>query len=139
MKLKFRSGFPEPSWTLGRHYVFEILMRDGTRREAFVDKDICEPGVCNHKNPGGEKRYWRDAKTKEQIPSSSVLKWRETYNCDAARQDIDNLFGKPMSVVTKDHVGDAFKRHIEREGCSSCKEYYKTQNFHSETAVSVKE
>lgn len=67
---------------------------------------------------------WRTADPRRAvILTETVTGWRETYNCDAARQDIDSYFRNP-GIVTKDHLGDVFVRHIDRENCVECREYY---------------
>jgi hypothetical protein len=99
-------------------YVFEIMLTDGTTREAVVDKTMCDL----------DNLYWKDLKTRVIIPEATVLGWRETYNCDAARQDIDAYFRNPVSIVAKDHLGDAFTRHIDPEPCESCRGYFEKKS-----------
>jgi hypothetical protein len=113
LKLIFRKGFPEQYMGQHKFYVFEIILNDGTTREAVV------AGIGHD-----DEVAWADPKTMATIATSTVLGWRETYNCNSARQDIDAYFKDPISIVTKDHLNDAFKRHIERELCLSCSEYF---------------
>ncbi len=124
LKLLFRKGFPEKYRGQYMLYVFEIILNDGTTRQAVVDETFCDDKLC-----------WKDPQTRMIIQESTVLGWRETYNCDAARQDIDAFFKNPISIVTKDHLGNAFVRHIDREPCSNCREYYnrKSQAVYSVT------
>ena len=116
LKLLFRKDFPESWMDLHKLYVFEVILNDGTMRQAIVSRFV-----------GKTTLYWMDPNTKEVIPEETVLGWRETYNCDAARQDVDSYFRDPISIVAKGHLGDAFARHIEREPCPSCRKYYESK------------
>lgn len=118
LRLIFRKGFPTGRY-LGQYklYVFEIMLNDGTTREAVADKTVCDDNL-----------HWKDPKTRVIISEAMVLGWRETYNCNAARQDIDAYFRDPVSIVTKDHLGDAFVRHIDSESCESCRGYYEEKS-----------
>ena len=116
LKLLFRTGFPTGR-RMGQYklYVFEIMLSDGTTREAVADTSMCGDV---------EDLHWKDPKTRVVIPQTTVLGWRETYNCDAARQDIDEYFKRPISIVARDHLGDSFTRHMTPEFCYDCKEYF---------------
>lgn len=113
LNLQYRPGFPECWSGLHKHYVFEVQLTDGSTCRALVEES---------------EEYILKWKTADQrrvvIPEDTVTGWRETYNCDAARQDIDAYFRDPISIVAKDHLGDAFVRHIDRENCVECREYY---------------
>ncbi|MDP3792928.1 MAG: hypothetical protein Q8Q89_04355 [bacterium] len=113
LELQFRSGFPEIYRGLHGLYVFEILLKDESKRNAFV-YDI----------PSGPQ--WRGVKSWDVIPTYTVVGWRETYNCINAKEDIKVFFDSP-GVVTKDRLSDAFARHINRENCSDCHKYYETK------------
>jgi len=123
LKLLFKTGFPQLYMGQYKLYVFEIILNDGTIHQAVADQTACDDKLC-----------WKDLKTRVIIPETTVLGWRETYNCDAARQDIDAYFRRPASIVSKDHLGDAFARHIDGEPCPNCREYYKEK---SKPAVST--
>lgn len=112
LELQFREGFPEVYMGQSKLYVFEISLKDGSRRKALVRKDL------------DERPNWIDLDNKKVVPEDTVLGWRETYNCGAARQDVDAYFKHPGSVVGKDWLADAFARHINRENCSECRNYF---------------
>ncbi len=116
LKLLFRKGFPLRYTGQYKLFVFEIMLNDGSTCEATVNV-----------TPDNENLVWRSAITRENIPEDTILGWRETYNCDGATQDIDVYFINPTSIVAKDHLSDAFVRHIERESCSTCREYYEAK------------
>ncbi len=90
-------------------------LNDGATREAVLT-DVVKGHLM-----------WVDPKTNDVIPKKTVLGWRETYNCDAARQDIDAFARDPISIITKDHLDDAFTRHIDREHCPDCLQYYESK------------
>lgn len=114
LNLQYRPGFPGRWLGQNKHYVFQVLLADGSTCNALVDRI-----------KGEETLYWKTADSRRTvIPNETVTGWRETYNCDAARQDIDAYFCDPISIITKDHLGDAFARHINREDCVECREYH---------------
>lgn len=115
LKLLFRRGFPLKHIGQFKLYVFEIMLNDGSTCEAVVN------------TADSEGFLWRSVITMEVILADTVLGWRETYNCDRGRQDIDIYFRSPTSIVAKDYLSDAFVRHIERESCSTCREYYEAK------------
>ena len=121
LNLLFRKGFPKAWMGQYKLFVFEIILNDGSKCEAVVD------GTLNKDKNHRRLLRWKNPETKELIPSENVLGWRETYNCDAAMQDINAYFANPISIISKDYLGDAFARHINREGCVSCKSHYEKQ------------
>lgn len=116
MKLLFKKDFPKPYMGQHKYYVFEIILNDGTTRKAVAAE-------VGHDS----ELEWHDVEMKAAIPTATVLGWRETYNCDVARQDINAFFRNPASIVTKDHLGDALNRHIYREPCPDCRKYYEAK------------
>jgi hypothetical protein len=117
LKLLFRKGFPDQYMDQHKLYVFEVILNDGTTRHAVADQTACDDNL-----------HWKDTNTGAIIHENTVLGWRETYNCDAARQDIDEYFRDPVSIVAKDHLGNAFTRHINREPCPYCQKYFEAKS-----------
>ena len=113
LNLQYRPGFPERWLGQYKHYVYEVQLTDGRTCKAFVEED------------DKEVLQWKTADPRRVvIPTETITGWRETYNCDAARQDIDAYFRDPISIVAKDHLSDAFVRHINAENCVECREYH---------------
>lgn len=113
LKLLFRKGFPRNYQNRNGSYVFEIMLNDGTTQKAIV------AGIGHD-----TEVEWEDEKTRMPIPTAMVLGWRETYNCDAARQDMDSYLKNPISIVTKGYLSDAFRRHVESAPCLECRRYF---------------
>ena len=126
LELLFKKGFPRPYMGQHKLYVFEIMLNDGTTREAVVAE-------IGH----DDEVEWEDPKTRETISTDKVLGWREIYNCDTARQDIDAFFRNPTSIVAKDHLGDAFNRHIHREPCPDCRKYYEEKSKPADSSATA--
>jgi hypothetical protein len=118
LKLLYRTGFPE-QYKGHKLHIFEIILNDGTTRLAVIYQKT---------PPEGEGLSWRNSVTGVEIPTDTVLGWRETYNCDDARRDIDAYFQNPISIVNKSRRSDALTRHIDREPCLSCRKYFEEKS-----------
>lgn len=118
LKLLFRKGLPDPHRGLCKFYVFELMLNDGTTCQAVLDETVCDTRL-----------YWKKPNNMVIIPASTVLGWRETYNCDEARRDVDAYLKDTNSIIAKDHLDDALRRHIDREPCPYCRRYYEAKLF----------
>ena len=119
LELLFRKGFPQNYVGQYEHYKFEVILLDGSFVQAVV-----------HDKLDGNLR-WRIVANNilmDIISEDQVLGWRETYNCPDARMDMEAYFNDPNSIVTKDHLSDALRRHIDREPCPDCRRYYEEKS-----------